>query len=107
MFLSRYEIARIVGLRALQLETGAVPLIHLMDERLQRDFLYVAALELASQKLDVIVRRKDIEIHIRDAMFAPELYALLDTKDGGSRPPFAQSLSSSSLTSPGLTGDPL
>lgn len=89
MLLSRYEVSRIVGLRALQLETGATPCVHLMDERLQQDFLYVAAAELVEGKLDVKVRRGTAEeVHVQDATFPPELYALLDTKDGGTRPPF-------------------
>ena len=44
--LSRYEVSRVVGLRALQLAGGARSTIVVPDAGLSRDFLYVATLEL-------------------------------------------------------------
>jgi DNA-directed RNA polymerase subunit K/omega len=83
--LTRYEVARIVGLRALQLDAGAQSLVAVEDDVLRRDPLYVAALELAERKLDVLVRRGDVDVHVRDARFPTSLRLLLDTKDGRTR----------------------
>ena len=83
--LSRYEVARIVGLRALQLDAGAQALVAVDDDVLRRDPLYVAARELAERKLDVVVRRGDVDVHVRDARFPSSLRLLLDTKDGQTR----------------------
>lgn len=86
MLLTRYEVARIVGLRALQLDQGAPPLVRIEDERLRCDALYVAARELEARALDAKVRRAgDVDVHVRDARLPPELHAMLDTKDGQSR----------------------
>lgn len=85
MLLTRYEVTRIVGLRALQLDAGAKPAVEVKDERLRCDACYVAALELSHGLLDVIVRRSGADVHVRDVRMPPELNTLLDTKDGGSR----------------------
>ena len=85
VLLTRYEVARIVGLRALQLDAGAQMQVVVDDDVLRRDPLYVAARELAEYKLDVLVRRGDVDVHVRDARFPTSLRLLLDTKDGGSR----------------------
>ena len=94
MLLTRYEVARIVGLRALQLDAGAQSLVAVDDDALRRDPLYVAARELADRKLDVIVRRGEMDLHVRDACFPTALRLLLDTKDGGTRSRNYASLSS-------------
>ena len=85
--LTRYELARIVGMRALQLAEEP-PLVHLADESLRCDATYVAARELEARVLDMRVRRGDgTEIDVRTARFPPQLRALLDTRDGGTRDP--------------------
>lgn len=84
--LTRYEMTRILGLRALQLDAGAMALVAVDDDALRRDPLYVAGCELEARKLDVMVRRGDsIEVHVRDAVLPSELQLFLDTKDGGTR----------------------
>lgn len=86
LLLTRYEVARAVSLRALQLDAGAKPTLHVEDEQLRCDACYVAALELSMGTLDAIVRRQvGGDVHVRDARMPPELNALLDTKDGGVR----------------------
>ena len=55
--LTKFEVARIVGLRSLQLSEGATPLVEVSDARLRCDTMYVAALELYSRKLDARLRR--------------------------------------------------
>lgn len=96
MLLTRYEVARIVGLRALQLDAGAKALVHVTDERLRCDVCYVAALELSCGKLDVLVRRSyEGDVHVRNTRMPPDLNALLDTKDGGVRGMFCAQLDSS------------
>ena len=89
--LTRYEVARIVGLRALQLDAGATPGVRVEDDALRRDALYVASRELAEGTLDVVVVRRDVatgasrHVHVRDMVMPTELRAVLDTKDGGTR----------------------
>jgi len=89
LLLTRYEVARIVGMRALQLETGQSScLLDTMPScpRLRVDAVYLASLELAEGKLDVMVEREGIGLfHVRDAKCPQELFILLDTQDGGNR----------------------
>ena len=95
VLLTRYEVARIIGLRALQLDKGAAPRVTIEDETLRCDALYVAARELAAGVLDAKVRRADADVHVRDARMPPELHAVLDTKDGRSRGAYYASSSDS------------
>ena len=83
--LTRYEVARTVGLRALQLDTGAQPLVDVGDERLRCDATYVAAREVEAGVLDAVVCRPSGDVRVQEARLPLELYALLDTKDGGTR----------------------
>lgn len=85
VFLSRYEIARIVGLRAMQLESGSNPHVEVADHGLRSDATYMAALELYSRTLDVKVVRNGVCHDVRKALFSSELAAMLDTRDGGAR----------------------
>lgn len=85
LLLTRYEMARVVGLRAVALDEGAAPLVRVDDPRLSCDAVYVAACELWQRKLDAKIMRDDVEVHLRTVRFPPELAALLDTKDGGTR----------------------
>lgn len=55
--LTKFEVARLVGLRALQLENGASQLVDVREESLRHDLIYVATLELEQGKLDFLLRR--------------------------------------------------
>lgn len=55
-WLTRYEKARIIGARALQLSLGAPPLIPVKEMGL-KDSVEIAAVELRNKLLPMIVRR--------------------------------------------------
>lgn len=91
VYLTRYEMARVVGLRALQLDAGATPLVTIEADSLRCDSSYVAALELATHRLDARVQRGDgSQVDVRTARMPPELNILLDGKDGGVRGVFME-----------------
>jgi DNA-directed RNA polymerase subunit K/omega len=82
--LTRYECARIIGIRASQIGTSAPVLIDLSRIPLQKqsNFLYIAALELRAGVLDVIVHRplphnEYTEVNIRDLRNPDDLDALI------------------------------
>ena len=85
LLLTRFEVARLIGIRAMQLEEGAVPGVCVGDEALRGDAVYVAARELEDGKLDACVRRAGQLAHVRDAHMPQELATLLNGKDGGRR----------------------
>lgn len=81
MILTRYELARILGLRSLQLSEGDPPKVFVSNDDLRRDFLYVAALELQTGVLDVCVKRADGNVHHISTLSPPnELGVLLETR---------------------------
>ena len=96
--LTRYEVARVVGLRALQLSEGTPPLIVTLNESLQCDSIYVASRELYERKLDYCVKRNDRLLSVRYMDVPIELINLLNTRDGGMRS-FYSSSSVSALSS--------
>lgn len=55
-WLTKYERARVVGARALQLSLGAPPLID-VESLPTKDPQYIAALELELKVLPIIIRR--------------------------------------------------
>ncbi len=79
-FLTRYEVARILGLRAMQIQNGADPFVHL-PYGVAPDAVYLAARELAGGLLDVVVMRGEERIHVKDMGMPPELQVLIDTKE--------------------------
>ena len=84
--LSRYEVARLVGIRALQLSGGAEPRVVVSDARLRRDSVYVAAIELYERHMDACVVREDgVAVHVSQLAHPRDLTTLLNTRDGGSR----------------------
>ena len=84
--LTRYELARVVGLRALQLQGGAPPEVAIADEALRADAVYVAARELDARALDARIARADgTTPHVRELRAPPELRGMLDARDGGAR----------------------
>jgi len=91
--LTRHEVARLLGLRALQLSHGATPAVEI-DAKLRGNTTYVAAMELCSGHLDAKIYRADTIVDVRMARLPPTLYILLDTFDGGSRGAAATTLAS-------------
>lgn len=83
--LTRFEVARIVGMRAMQLSEGAEPRVHVEDAVLQRDCNYVAGCELYTGVVDVCVRRGDAVHHVSELRLPPDVASMLNTRDGGRR----------------------
>lgn len=84
--LNRYEVTKVVGMRALHLSHGAAPNVQVEDDLLRRDTFYVAALELRLGRLDAIIQRSDgTLVPVKGAQVPPNLDVFLDTKDGGRR----------------------
>ena len=84
--LTRYEIARVVGLRSLQLSMGDdTPKVTVTHETLRHDTMYIAALEVYHRCIDLQVHRGAERISVQTAALPVSLSVLLDTKDGGER----------------------
>jgi DNA-directed RNA polymerase subunit K/omega len=83
--LSRYELARLVGLRALQLSEGAEPRVVVSDPALRLDAVFVAALELHTRVMDACVERGGARYHVSTVTFPPDLATMLNSRDGGTR----------------------
>ena len=77
--LTRYEVARIVGLRALQIDEGSLPFVEAGDGECS---LRIATRELADRKLDVLVSRQG-ELHAVKEMEYPKDVQVLMTIMGG------------------------
>ena len=82
--MTRYECARILGIRASQIGMSAPVLIDmtLIPTAKQGNLLYVAAMELKAGVLDVVVRRplpmdRYVEVNIRDMDLPDDLDALI------------------------------
>jgi DNA-directed RNA polymerase subunit K/omega len=106
--LTRYELARVVGMRALQLQEGAPPGVGVADDDLRRDAVYVAARELEARALDArLVRADGTSHHVNDLRRPPELRSMLDARDGGARgcecAAYASSVSGASAKLSGAT----
>lgn len=80
LMMTKYELARVLGLRALALDHGEVQCVQVEDDRLRRDSLYVAALELTHKKLDAQIVRGDRSYHVNDLNPPSELQTLLDSR---------------------------
>lgn len=84
--LTRFEVARLVGLRSLELSGGGRPNVMVSDMKLREDTMYIAALELHEGKLDARIRRENgTLIDVGKARMPRCLHVILDTCDGGSR----------------------
>lgn len=83
--LSRYEVARLVGIRALQISEGSEPNVVVTEPRLRRDAIYVAALELHQKKMDACVVRNGQPRHVSTLSQPLDLTTMLNTRDGGAR----------------------
>ena len=78
LLLSQFEVAKVVGVRALELAEGSVPKIHIHEKRLLYNLSYIAALELHAGVLDMQVRRGQTVYHISDFDSCPCLDNMLD-----------------------------
>lgn len=84
--LTRYEVARLVGMRACDLAEGAVARVHVDDESLRTDVVYLAALELWHGKMDACVCAEgDAMANVAHAVPHLCLAVMLDARDGGNR----------------------
>ena len=88
MRLTRYECARIIGIRASQIQMSAPILIDMttLPPHKQGNFMYIAALEMRAKKLDMIVRRplpmsEYYEVNLRDMHIPDDLDALIAMYD--------------------------
>lgn len=97
MRLTRYEFAKIVGMRSLQLSEGEPSKVRVPIGKLANDFLFVAALELKMGMLDVCVKRGSQVIHVSSLSLPFELENLLQLRGGN----VYDQLSSSSVSSAG------
>ena len=82
--LTRYECARIIGIRASQIGMSAPVLIDMLRIPIskQSNFMYIAALELEAGLLDIIIRRplpmgEYVEVNIKDLTMPEDLTALI------------------------------
>lgn len=74
--LNRYEVAKIVGLRALQLDKGANAFVTRNDNDTP---LTIAVRELRERKLDVVVCRNGVYHHASKARLPTDFHVLYDT----------------------------
>ena len=73
--LTRYEVARVIGLRALQIEEGSHPLVECKEGE---QSILIAARELQSRKLDVLIKRGEEEyVKVKDARFPRDLSVMV------------------------------
>ena len=79
--LTRFEVAHIVGIRALQLSED-VPMMPSVPEFIKHDYFAVASLELKMGFIDMCVERP-VEglIHVRDAIVHPCVDVYLETRN--------------------------
>ena len=76
IILSRYEVARIIGLRALQIDEGASPYVDITEND---SSLHIATRELYERKLDVAVARGDSLHSVQQARFPKDLEVIVHT----------------------------
>ena len=76
IILSRYEVARIIGIRAMQLDEGSMPFVSVMEND---NSLSIAARELGERKLDAVVKRGERFHKVGAARFPKDLDVLLMT----------------------------
>ena len=75
-----FEMARILGMRALKLTEGAEPNVVVVDPKLKLDPIHVAAMELDQGELDCCVERDGVNVHVRELIPPPDLKVMLDTR---------------------------
>ena len=66
-FITRFETAKILGIRSLEIAEGSPCKVHIEDERHRLNYLYVAGIELYAGKLDMkIIRANGTSVHVHD-----------------------------------------
>ena len=83
MLLNRYEVAKVVGMRALQLEEGAMPAVEVQEGD---DVIRIAVRELYEGLIDAVVCRDGEYVSVRDCRQPDELL-ILNTLLGNLRSP--------------------
>lgn len=84
--LTPYEVARLIGMRALELTQGSHPNVSIEDEGLRCDVTYVAAYELYYGHMRAKIQRGSTLLDVQTASYPPQLAQLLDSRDGNLRP---------------------
>lgn len=79
ILLSKYEVARLLGLRALQLDEGATACVETTAEDTS---LTIAAKEIVAGRLDAVVRRGEAYHSVRDARLPRDARTMLELKAG-------------------------
>ena len=84
--LTKYECARIIGIRAAQIAMSAPILIDVPVAK-QSNFMYIAALELKNGLLDIFVRRplpmnKFYEVSVSDMIVPDDVDTLIEMYAG-------------------------
>ena len=100
--LTRFEVARLIGIRALQISEGSEPHVFVSNEGLRKDAVYVAARELYEKKMDACVMRDDVPKHVSMLNHPMDLVTMLNTRDGCQRSVYGSSTAATARTSPVL-----
>ena len=74
MLLNPYELSRIIGLRALQIDEGAVPMVSVIEGE---NSISITSREILSKRLDAAVLREGVRCPVRDAVLSQDLNDLL------------------------------
>ena len=84
-YLTKYECARIIGLRAAQLSSSAPVLVDLVDipSKFQNNLFYIAAKELQLGKVDIKIQRplpnnEYYEVLASDSILPDDLQSFID-----------------------------
>ena len=83
--MTRFEAARIIGVRAMQLSEGATPGVTVDDVDMRFDYTYVAARELYAGVLDACLVRESALVHVTSMRLPNDVSLMLDTRDGKDR----------------------
>ena len=80
-YLTKYECARIIGIRAAQLSMSA-PMLTDVPAVMQENFMYIAARELKENLLDIVIRRplpmnRFYEVNVKDLKMPSDVDALI------------------------------
>ena len=82
LLLTRYELARVIGIRSLQLSEGDTCKVTTTDPNLCLDFFFMSGLELYLGLLDICVKREDKVHHISEFRMPVELRNMLLMRGG-------------------------
>jgi len=76
IMLSRYEIARLIGLRALQIEEGSAPFVQMVGAYSP---IRIASQEILERKIDALVNRGGVYHSVKTARYPIDLDILVNT----------------------------